>query len=199
MEVPVASRLYGPGRNARPHREAENSIEEGPNKGRCLRRGRWIHTRISRMRQHHRIPDRRAQGHEQGSLANAEAAEDGYKVLAVCPDHPQTARIKWNADLASFNDALGSAQQKEIPTKHQPAPSKAQDYSSVMHMCKESIRAQISSKNGERFSQQAAQYAVDNLQADYNVNALAKQGDHAHELGSHPGAAHQSVRREVHT
>ncbi|MBH9983324.1 hypothetical protein [Bifidobacterium asteroides] len=35
---------------------------------------------------------------DKNPFANAEAAQDGYKVLAFCPDHPQAARIKRNAD-----------------------------------------------------------------------------------------------------
>ena len=126
-------------------------------------------------------------------FASAEAAKDGYKVLAFCPDHPQAARIKQNADQASSNDAQDSAQQKEIPAEYQSALSKAQDYSSIMHMSKEGIREQLSSENGERFSQQAAQYAVDNLQADYNANALAKAREYQETMHMSPAAIQEQL------
>ena len=126
-------------------------------------------------------------------FASAEAAKDGYKVLAFCLDHPQAARIKRNADQASSNDAQDSAQQKEIPAEYQSALSKAQDYSSIMHMSKEGIREQLSSENRERFSQQAAQYAVDNLQADYNANALAKAREYQETMHMSPAAIQEQL------
>ncbi len=43
-----------------------------------------------------------------------------------------------------------------------------------MHMSKIGIYDQLTSEYGEKFSAEAAQYAVDNLKADYNANALAK-------------------------
>ena len=43
-----------------------------------------------------------------------------------------------------------------------------------MHMSKQRIYQQLTSSYGEGFTNEAAQYAIDNLQADYNVNALEK-------------------------
>lgn len=44
----------------------------------------------------------------------------------------------------------------------------------MMHMSKQGIYDQLTSEYGEKFPAEAAQYAVDHLQADYNANALAK-------------------------
>ncbi len=43
-----------------------------------------------------------------------------------------------------------------------------------MHMSKKGIYNQLISPYADKFPAEAAQYAVDNLQADYNANALAK-------------------------
>lgn len=43
-----------------------------------------------------------------------------------------------------------------------------------MHMSKAGIYDQLTSDAGEQFPADAAQYAVDNLKADYNKNALEK-------------------------
>ena len=43
-----------------------------------------------------------------------------------------------------------------------------------MHMSKQGIYDQLVSEHGEQFTAEEAQYAVDNLKADYNANALAK-------------------------
>ena len=41
-------------------------------------------------------------------------------------------------------------------------------------MSKKAIYDQLTSQYGEKFSADAAQYAIDNLQADFNANALEK-------------------------
>ena len=45
-------------------------------------------------------------------------------------------------------------------------------------MSRQAIYNQLTSEF-DQFSAEAAQYAVDNLQADYNANALAKAGDYS--------------------
>lgn len=44
----------------------------------------------------------------------------------------------------------------------------------MMYMSKAAIYDQLVSEYGEQFSEEAAQYAMDNLQADYKKNALEK-------------------------
>ena len=44
----------------------------------------------------------------------------------------------------------------------------------MMHMSKQAIYDQLTSEYGEQFPADAAQYAVDNLNADYKQNALEK-------------------------
>ena len=60
-------------------------------------------------------------------------------------------------------------------------------------MSKEGIREQLSSENGGKFSQQAAQYAVDNLQADYNANALAKAREYQETMHMRPAAIQEQL------
>ena len=48
----------------------------------------------------------------------------------------------------------------------------AESYSSIMYMSKAAIYDQLCSEYGGRFTPEAAQYAVDNLTADYKNNAL---------------------------
>lgn len=63
---------------------------------------------------------------------------------------------------------------ESVPTEYTSAFNKARRYSETMHMSKQKIYDQLVSQYGEKFSPEAAQYAVDNLKADYNANALAK-------------------------
>lgn len=61
-----------------------------------------------------------------------------------------------------------------VPIEYKNALRKAKRYSEMMHMSKQAIYDQLTSEYGEQFPAEAAQYAVDNLKADYNANALEK-------------------------
>ena len=55
---------------------------------------------------------------------------------------------------------------------HQAALAQAQDYSELLYMSKQGIYDRLTSV--DKFTSEAAQYAVDHLKADYNANALAE-------------------------
>lgn len=63
---------------------------------------------------------------------------------------------------------------KEPTMEQKNALKKAESYSSMMHMSKAKIYEQLTSEYGEGFTVEAAQYAIDNIVADWNANALAK-------------------------
>lgn len=63
---------------------------------------------------------------------------------------------------------------KEPTAGQKNALKKAETYSSTMHMSKKGIYKQLTSQYGEKFTAEEAQYAVDNMKADWNANALAK-------------------------
>ena len=50
-----------------------------------------------------------------------------------------------------------------IPKEYKSALKKAESYSETMHMSKAAIYDQLVSEYGEQFSEEAAQYAIDNL------------------------------------
>ena len=66
-----------------------------------------------------------------------------------------------------------------MPREYKAALAKAESYSEIMHMSKQGIYDQLTSENGEGFPAEAAQYAVDNMQADWGANALAKAKEYA--------------------
>lgn len=63
---------------------------------------------------------------------------------------------------------------KEPSTEYKNALKKAESYSKTMHMSKKGIYNQLTSEYGEKFPEDAAQYAIDNLDVDWNKNALEK-------------------------
>ena len=72
-----------------------------------------------------------------------------------------------------------TATEANIPTEYKSALKKAETYSNTMHMSKVGIYNQLTSEYGEKFSTEAAQYAVDNMTADWNANALAKAQEYS--------------------
>lgn len=78
--------------------------------------------------------------------------------------------IIYEGDKITIIYSLG----KEPTTEQKNALKKAESYSSMMHMSKAKIYQQLTSEYGEGFTAEAAQYAIDNIVADWNANALAK-------------------------
>lgn len=64
--------------------------------------------------------------------------------------------------------------EKSVPTEYVSALVKAEMYSNTMHMSKKGLYGQLTSEYGEKFSAEAAQYAIDNVNADFKANALKK-------------------------
>lgn len=83
--------------------------------------------------------------------------------------------------------------QAQPPVEYQSALKKAKSYSDGMHMSKQSIYDQLTSEYGEKFSTEAAQYAVDHLQADYNANALAKAKSYQETMSMSPSAIYDQL------
>ena len=81
----------------------------------------------------------------------------------------------------------------DVPQEYKSALAKAQTYSDMMHMSKQGIYDQLTSQDGEKFTQQAGQYAVDNLKADYNANALAKAKTYQKDMNMSPAAIQEQL------
>lgn len=64
--------------------------------------------------------------------------------------------------------------EKSVPTEYISALAKAEIYNGTAHMSKKGLYEQLTSEYGERFTAEAAQYAIDNINADYKANALKK-------------------------
>lgn len=83
-----------------------------------------------------------------------------------------------------------------VPADHASALRKAQTYAEMMHMSKAGIYDQLSSEYGEKFSPEAAQYAVDNLKVDYNLNALEKAKTYQETMDMSPEAIREQLTSE---
>lgn len=66
----------------------------------------------------------------------------------------------------------------------------------MMNMSKMGIYDQLISEYGEKFSPEAAQYAIDNLKADWNANALAKAKSYQESMAMSPEAIRDQLISE---
>ena len=84
----------------------------------------------------------------------------------------------------------------DIPTEYKSALRKAKTYSDMMHMSKAALYDQLTSEYGEKFSAEAAQYAIDNLDVDYKANALEKAKDYQEMMAMSPSAIYDQLISE---
>lgn len=113
--------------------------------------------------------------------ADNTAGENAVPVSAYQDDYPASDPVIANAS----DDHQEAAAQPATPplpdtndtglsAEYQSALSKANDYGNIMYMSKAAIYDQLTSDYGERLSPDAAQYAIDNMSADWSFNALQK-------------------------
>lgn len=83
-----------------------------------------------------------------------------------------------------------------VPVEFKSALTKAGTYSKLMHMSKAGIYEQLVSEYGEKFSPEAAQYAIDNVVADWNANALEKAKTYQSMMAMSPEAIRDQLTSE---
>lgn len=84
----------------------------------------------------------------------------------------------------------------DVPTEYKSALRKAESYAGFMHMSKQGVLEQLTSEYGEKFSQPAAQYAVDNVKADWNKNALEKAKSYQKDMSMSPEGIREQLTSE---
>lgn len=80
-----------------------------------------------------------------------------------------------------------------VPTEYISALAKAQTYGDTMQMSKAGIYDQLTSENGEKFSPEASQYAIDNVKIDWNANALKKAETYQKQMSMSPSAIYDQL------
>lgn len=118
-------------------------------------------------------------------LVAATLALGSAGLLAGCDDTASNSSDTVGQQDVSTSEAesdWASAEQEaaqDVPADYTSALNQARSYSDTLNMSKQGIYDQLTSEYGGQFSPEAAQYAIDNVQADWNANALAKAGDYS--------------------
>lgn len=82
---------------------------------------------------------------------------------------------------------------KKTPREYISALIKGQEYADRMYMSKKAIYDQLTSDYGEKFSPEAATYAINNIKANWNKNALQKAKDYQEEQNMSPDAIYDQL------
>lgn len=96
-------------------------------------------------------------------------------------------------EVKSEEKTPAESEAPSIPAEYKSALNKAASYSNTMHMSKRGIFLQLTSEYGEKFSKEAAQYAIDNVKADWNANALAKAKSYQDTMSMSPSRIHDQL------
>ena len=91
-------------------------------------------------------------------------------------------------DTITIRYSLG----KKPTTEDKNALKKAESYSNIMHMSKQGIYRQLIS-SFEGFSQESAQYAIDNIKVDWNKNALEKAKSYRNTMNMSKNAVYNQL------
>ena len=86
-----------------------------------------------------------------------------------------------------------SSPEENIPSEYKSALNKANSYSDMMYMSKAAIYDQLTSEYGEKFTPEEAQYAIDNVEADWKTNALKKAQSYQETMDMSPAAIHDQL------
>lgn len=84
----------------------------------------------------------------------------------------------------------------DIPMEYKSAIAQADTYANMLYMSKQGVYDQLVSEYGGQFSAEAAQYAVDNIQVDWNTNALEKAKQYQDSLHMSPEAIRDQLTSE---
>ena len=82
---------------------------------------------------------------------------------------------------------------RECSAEYRSALRKANSYSDTMYMSKAGLYEQLTSEYGEKFTAEAAQYAVDNVEADWKENALKKAKTYQETMDMSPSAIYDEL------
>lgn len=90
------------------------------------------------------------------------------------PAVTQTQSTTNSSKPSSKPAAKPKQEEPSVPREYKNALNKADQYVKRMHMSKAAVYDQLTSEYGEKFSAEAADYAVSHLNADYKKAALEK-------------------------
>lgn len=128
-------------------------------------------------------PSATATSEPQAQAKTAEATTEPPASITPTPEPP--ASISPTPEPPADQDA--------VPAEYRTALRSAENYLSMMPFSKAGLFDQLSSEYGEKFSVQAAQYAVDHVQTDWKDNALRSARLYEEQMHMSPRAIYDQL------
>lgn len=120
--------------------------------------------------------------------------------LTACGDTGTTTDTSTDEQTTTQTEQAEQTDTQEpeetVSKEFENALKKADQYANDMHMSKKGVYEQLTSEYGEQFPEDAAQYAIDNVKADWNANALAKAKDYQESMSMSKNAIYDQLTSE---
>ena len=137
------------------------------------------------------------------NLGKVEPAQEVYKedaLTEIVVEH--SSALTFNENKSEDNSKNTIAENKledkvedNIPTEYKSALRKAKSYAN-MDMSKAGVYDQLTSEYGGQFTAEAAQYAIDNVDADWKENALKRAESYQESMAMSPNAIYDQLVSE---
>lgn len=104
-----------------------------------------------------------------------------------------------SSNNSSSNETTSSVSSSKpnVPADYTSALKAAKNYSDTMHMSKRGIYNQLTSDAGDKFSPEAAQYAVDHVNANWYQNALKAAKSYQDDMAMSPDAIRDQLTSDA--
>lgn len=107
-----------------------------------------------------------------------------------------TQQIPTKSAPVATPPAESKPEEPKVPAEYKSALAQAGTYANEMHLSKKGVYDQLVSAYGGKFKPEAAQYAVDNVKADWNANALAQARTYQNDLHLSPAGVRDQLVSE---
>ena len=101
-----------------------------------------------------------------------------------------------NSENTTSENKSENKVEDNIPTEYKSALRKAKLYADTMNMSKAGLYDQLTSEYGEKFTVEAAQYAIDNITVDWREDALKKAKLYQETMSMSPAAIYDQLTSE---
>lgn len=125
------------------------------------------------------------------SQNNSKSGAGNEKQISQNKKNEENAQVKEKAKDVPVKEKV-----KDVPAEYKSALAKAKIYSDTMSMSKAGVYDQLTSEYGEKFKAEAAQYAIDNIKADWKKNALNKAKTYQKDMAMSPSAIYDQLISE---
>lgn len=116
---------------------------------------------------------------EKNSPEKTQAEEHAEEPAEESTEEQEESETEEEATDEEEKSEEPSGKEESVPAEYLNALKKGKQYSAIMHMSKQGIYDQLTSEYGEGFPEDAAQYAIDNLDEDWEANALVKAKEYS--------------------